>query len=279
MLASPLRLLAALHYLVLAARASWDRIDDALDGERAFLTQYVANQSVQTNEVQRTWMLLPCFLEVARRSGATTFDLVELGASAGLNLDWDSYRFDYRGGAWGPEDALLSLSGEERGEVPSSLLALTPRVRSRIGVDLEPIDATTDDGATLLRSFVWPDQAWRLDLLDRAITTLRARPPELVTGDVLDVLPGLLERRRDDALMVVWQTAVLGYLSKADRGRVHDVLAAAGSEGPLAFVEASRPADRTETHWGLWVTVWPDDTRFEVAHGDFHGAWLDWRGA
>ena len=91
---------------------------------------------------------------------------------------------------------------------------------------------------------MWPDQIWRLELLDRAIATLRARPPVLVQGDVLDVLPGLLDARREGALTVVWQTAVLGYLSDEDRARVGAVLEEAGAEGPLAFVEATRPRRR-----------------------------------
>ena len=274
--ASPLRLLAGLHYLVLSGRASWGEVDEALDRERAFLREYVSRQSVQTNEVQRTWMLLPCFLEVARRSGAGVFDLLELGTSAGLNLDWDAFRFAYKAGSWGPADAVLSLEGEERGVVPPELLGLTPTVRFRVGIDRDPIDATTDEGARLLASFVWPDQAWRRELLERAVTTLRTRPPVLVTGDIVEELPRLLAARRDGALTVVWQTAVLGYLSAEDQAQVRAQLDEEGSRAPLAFVEATRPLDGAETYWGLSVQVWPGGERVEVAHGDFHGAWLDW---
>ena len=63
---APLRLLGGLHYLVLAGDASWD--DSALETHAEFLREFVREQSVQTNEVQRSWMLLPCFL--ARRAGA-----------------------------------------------------------------------------------------------------------------------------------------------------------------------------------------------------------------
>src|SRR5207244_13477911 len=120
----------------------WDALDAALDEEGEFLRRYAAERGVQTNEVQRCWVLLPCFLRVAERTGADVFDLVELGPSAGFNLYWDRYRYAYAADAWGPSDALLSLTGEERGQVPQALLERTPSVRRRVGVDLDPVDVT-----------------------------------------------------------------------------------------------------------------------------------------
>ncbi len=116
---APLRLIAGLHYLVLGGEAGWD---DPLEEHAAFLREFVATQGVQTNEVQRSWVLLPLLLRVAQRTGAKTFDLVELGPSAGLNLVWDRYRYRYEAGEWGREDAVLSFEGEERRPVPGELL-------------------------------------------------------------------------------------------------------------------------------------------------------------
>ena len=108
---APLRLIGGLHYLVLGGEASWD---DPLSEHAEFLREFVATQGVQTNEVQRSWVLVPLLLRVAQRMGAETFDLVELGPSAGLNLVWDRYRYRYEAGEWGREDAVLGFEGEER---------------------------------------------------------------------------------------------------------------------------------------------------------------------
>ena len=275
---APLRLLSGLHYLVLSGAAEWDSISDALVTHRDFLGRFVGEQAVQTNEVQRCWMLLPCFLEAARRTGAGTFDVIELGASAGLNLGWDSYRYRYADGDWGPAGAQLELAGEERRPVPAELLALTPRIRSRVGIELNPIDITTDRGVSLLKSFVWPDQTWRLEQLDRAIAALRNEPPELVQGDLADLLPGLLDSRRDDALTVVWQTAVLGYLPEDRNQLVRAALANSGATGPLAFVEATAPDNGDHTYYGLNLQLWPDGQSVHVAYADVHGSWIDWLG-
>jgi hypothetical protein len=272
---TPLKVVAGLHSLVLAGRASWDDVDRALVDERELLRRYVAEQGIQTNEVQRCWMLLPCFLEVARRTGAEAFAFVELGPSAGLNLVWDRYRYHYANGSWGDPGSALELAGEERRPVPGELLALAPRVRSRVGVDAAPIDVTTAEGSQLLKSFVWPDMTARLDLLDRAIDVLRADPPQILQGDLVERLPELLVPR-EGALTLVVQTAVLGYLPEEGRRRVYRLLDAAGERGPLAFVYTGPSGSDDPSFYGMTIQLWPGGEREVVAYADLHGAWIDW---
>jgi hypothetical protein len=272
----PLRLGGALHYLVLEGRASWDDVPAALRDHAEFVARYVREQGIQTNEVQRSWMLLPCFLEVARRTGADAFDFVEIGPSAGLNLVWDRYRYRYRHGTWGSAGALLELSGEERSPVPAALLEQTPHVRSRTGIDRAPIDATTEEGAFLLKSFVWPDMTERLERLDRAIAALREDPPAIARGDVVDALPAVLAGLSGDAVTLVVDTAALGYVSEEGRRAVYAALAEAGERKPLAFVHAREPRPNEHTYWGMVVQLWPGGEREVVEHADFHGSWLEW---
>ena len=268
---APLRLAAALHYLVLGGEARWE---DDLAEHAGRLRELVATQGVQTNEVQRSWILLPLLLRVAQRTGAERFDLVELGPSAGLNLVWDRYRYVYEAGEWGRPDAVLSFDGEERRPVPGSLLQLRPEVGRRIGIDLSPIDVTTEDGARLLRSFVWAGQDERMQRLDRAIGALREDPPELVAGDYLDELPGVLDAQPTDALTIVFQTASFGYIGDEGRARVRGVLEEAGRTRPLAFISTGKPRDGED--WGLRIVYWPGGDREFAGHADFHGSWLSW---
>jgi hypothetical protein len=270
---APLRLLGGLHYLVLGGRADWD---DPLEQHRGFLSDFVATQGVQTNEVQRSWVLVPLLLRVAQRTGSETFDLVELGPSAGLNLVWDRYRYRYEAGAWGPEDALLEFEGEERRPIPGDLLERRPTVRARIGIDRAPIDVTNEHGARLLRSFVWAGQDERLRRLDQAIEALRADPPELVRGDYVEELPQVLAGLPRDALTVVFQTASFGYIGDEGRARVRSVLEEAGEERALAFISTGKPRSPEEDCWGLRLVYWPGGEREFAGHADFHGSWLQW---
>jgi hypothetical protein len=268
----PLRLLGGLHYLVLAGEASWD---DPLEVHREFLTAFVRSHGVQTNEVQRSWILAPLFLRVAQRTEAEVLDLVELGPSAGLNLTWDRYRLLYDAGEWGPREARLTLSGEEKKTVPGELLDVEPRVRGRIGIDLDPIDVTTDEGARLLKCFVWAGQDERLERLDRAIEALREDPPELTRGDMVEELPEVLAARAGDAITIVFATASLGYLPADGVTRIRATLEEAGRAGRLVFVHSG--TGRTgERHWGLRIVYYPGAEREFAGEADYHGAWIDW---
>jgi hypothetical protein len=271
----PLRLLGGLHYLVLSGEAAWDDVRGALVAKRDFLRRFVSEQSVQTNEVQRCYGLLPGFLLLG---DGRPVDLIELGPSAGLNLCWDRYRYRYEAGSWGPEGSALELTGGERPGPPASLLTVQPRVRRRLGIDLNPVDVTSEDAARLLECFVWADQTERLERLRRAVAVLREDPPELVQGDYVDVLPQVLAGRDPDALTVVFQIASTPYVAEEGRRRLYTELAQAGRDGSLAFLNATRPdADWHGEGYGLELQTWPGERR-HVGHLDFHGEWLAWRG-
>jgi hypothetical protein len=281
---SAIRLFAAVRSLVLRGVAP-DALDDSAALDRALrahaeaLRAFVGAHGVQTNETQRCVGLLPAFLTVARETGLP-LALVELGASAGLNLQLDRYRYRYANGTWGPDDALLSFDVEERGTVPAGLLATGLEVRSRIGIDLSPVDAATDDGLLHLRSFVWPGRPERERRLELAVETIRREgSPTLVAGDYVEVLPGLLERRAGDVLTIVFQTASTGYVPPARRAELRDALERAGADGrPLAWVSTRLDEERTtddDSSWELELRVWPGAARL-VARLDYHGNWVDW---
>jgi hypothetical protein len=269
----PLRLLGGLHYLVLGGEASWD---DPLDAHREFLSEFVREQGVQTNEVQRAWVLTPLFLRVAERTGAASFDVIELGASAGLLLGWDRYRSVYEQGEWGPEGSPLTLSGTERSPVRADLLEQAPSVGRRVGVDLAPIDVTSDEAARLLKCFVWAGQEQRLERLDQAIAAVREEPPELIQADYVEVLPELLSGRDPDGLTVVLASATLRYVGDEGVARIRSAFDAAGPSGPLAFVATGSPRSGVR-HWGLRIVYYPGAEREYAGEADYHATWLDWQ--
>lgn len=270
----PIRLLGALHYIALSEGVDpWAQPAATIAERGEWVSNFLATRRVQTNEVQRAWALLPAFLSL----GAPHLDLLELGPSAGLNLVWDRYCYRYRNGSWGSPDAALELSGDERGPVPPGLLQRSVDVVRRRGVDLEPVDATTDEGARLLRCFVWADQQARLERLDRAIAALRLEPPTVIQGDYVDLLPSLLRDRVDGALQVVYQTASTQYLPEERYAQLRETLASAPR--PLAWISTRRYAEEETGRSGGWeleVALWPERGPSLVARMGYHGQWLEW---
>lgn len=147
--------------------------------------------------------------EAAHRAGAEAVGLVDVGCSAGLSLVVDRVGIDYgRGVAVGDPSSPVQVSAAVVGDrhVPGRAL---PQVVARIGVDLDPVDVTDPEEARWLRACLQPDQPERMALLDAEMALLTANPPQLVRGDVLEVLPDALARVPGDALPVVTTTWTL----------------------------------------------------------------------
>jgi len=283
----PLRLFAAVHYLVLVGEAP-DALSGRFEDFAAVLARHedalrarIETHGVQTNEVQRCTMLLPTLLAASAETGLP-LELVELGPSAGLNLLLDRYRYRYANGTFGPGDALVQLAVDEHGgRVPVSLLDRALVVRRRRGIDLAPIDATTPEGYLLLRSFVWPGLDERVARLDAAVETLRRmpEPPELIQGDYTTILPAVLADRPADALTVVFETFSVVYLPEDVARELREELEAAAADGrPLAWVSVRRWDTKAggDAVFELELRVWPGAARV-AARVDPHGNGIDWR--
>ncbi len=266
-----------------ALSGEWVDFTAALAAHPTSLRRFVEEQGVQTNETQRCVALVPAFLTLARESGLP-LDLIELGPSAGLNLVFDRYGYRYAEGAFGDPEARLVFCANERGRVPADLLGAPLEIRERRGIDLAPVDVATGDGSLLLHSFLWPGVTERAVRLDAAIGTFLESPtrPELLQGDYVDVLPGLLARRSQDTLTVVFQTASTGYLDQERYDALLASLDEAGADGrPLAWVSSRRREEKEfeddSFGWELELRIWPAPARL-VALVDYHGNWIDWVG-
>jgi hypothetical protein len=288
--ALPLRFLGAVQRLVLEGRAPdlaarWPPAAVPTDEAwRAFTATLVAHHDelrrsierpVQTNEVGRCAALLGGFLLVARATGLP-LRVLEVGASAGLNLRWDHYAYAGGGRWWGDPASPVRFEGVFDGAVPP--LEQAAEVVERRGCDPSPIDPTTDEGRLTLRSFVWPDQRHRIALLDAAIAVAREVPVEIDRARALDWLDAQLAERRDGVATVVFHSIVLQYLPRDDRPRLVDRLAAAGAvatrDAPIAWLRMEPGGAQADVH----LTTWPGGEDRHLARCGYHGRPVRWLG-
>jgi len=228
---------------------------------------------VQTNEVGRSVALLGGFLEVARVG--LPLRILELGASAGLNLGFDRYRYEAGAESFGPIDARVRFVDPWIGRVPD--LGANLRVASRQGCDLHPIDPTTEAGRLRLRAYVWPDQPQRRARLDAAIASAQDLPVTIDRAEAATWLSERLAEPAPDRVTVVVHSIMLQYLSAAARRALLAVLeshgAATDRRAPLAWLRMEPGGDRAETR----LTLWPTGATELLSTGAFHGppvAWL-----
>ena len=250
---------------------------------RAFCLQRAAaiqlllrTRRVQTNEVRRCALLLPAFGLVAEEAAERPLALVEIGTSAGFNLLWDKYAYDYGDGrVYGTPGAHVRLACELRGERPP-LPGDIPRIASRLGVDLNPIDVRDEDAVNWLRALVWPEHTARLERLDHAVEMVRAAAPPLIAGDALDLLPDVLAAVPPNALLCLYHTFTINQFSSKARAQFHELLDDHGTRHDLCCVSISGAAEPE-----LRLLRYRHGRRDErvLARCEPHGQWLAWLGS
>lgn len=228
---------------------------------------------VQTNEVGRCASLLPGFLRVAR-SGGLPLRVLEVGASAGLNLRWDHYRYEggRDGSAWGEPSARLCF--EDVYDDPRPWLDVAAKVVERRGCDRNPIDPSTAEGSQQLRAFVWPDQVQRFQLLDAALSVAAGVPAVVDRADAADWVTAQLASPTPGVSTVVYQSIVWQYLTPETRSSIRDVIRAAGArataDAPVAWLRMEPGAD-PQKGAEVRLRLWPGPPDEIVALTGYHG--------
>lgn len=247
-----------------------DRADD--------LRPVMGTRRVQTNAVRRCSALLPGFERVSRAVGREPLALVEVGPSAGLNLCWDRYGYDYGSfGTVGPENASCVLQCAVRGgdpPIPDSF----PAVASRVGIDVNPLDVTDDADRDWLRALVWPDHTGRHRVLSAAVEVARRDPPELIPGDGIDLLPEVLDRIPKERPVCLFTTQVLYQFDDDARQRFETLVAEHGEKRELHWLSGDETDDDAEQAIVLRHAR-PGEPRGEgkrIATYQQHGEWLRW---
>jgi hypothetical protein len=201
---------------------------EAIIGRKESLAAFIQSANVQTNETARGL----CWLLPVRAMGWEKICLVDLGASAGLNLAANKR-------AYGLED---ETSGEvllKIGEAPSAQFITQcrgplsflsrfkrmamPEIAGRLGCDMLPFSLDTAEQELTLMSYIWPDQVARLERLQEGIAVFREvqtgpAPIQLFPVNLPEGLGDFLQNAvsMNETPVVIYNTFITIYLS--DKG-------------------------------------------------------------
>jgi hypothetical protein len=291
--AVPLRLAGAIHRVVLQGKD--DRLarhypsvggkpaedftadfigymrDHLEDIENGLATQ------VQTNEVGRSvaHLVLSHWITTL---GVEEFHLLEIGASAGLNLNFDRFYGCFGQLRMGNPSSSLRFMGDWFSNAPD-----VPRIGataiSKRGCDISPIDVTQPGDESRLLSFVWPDQRLRLERLRSAIAIAKTHRPLVDQASADEWITQQLARTNGHATLIfhsiVWQ-----YLGTQTQNKLK-----------LAIYNAGKTA--TTTHPIVWARMEPagavadiqvdvfdgssaEPRHFRLAEIGYHGQNMNW---
>lgn len=271
----------ALHYPSVGGTAPveqvWPAAERACREHLQELRTLVA-RPVQTNEVGRAAALYGALALL----GPVPVRLLEIGASAGLNLRADAFGYDVADGTvLGDPASPVCLRRPWEGHHPPYRQVA---VVARRGCDPSPLDPTTTDGRLTLTSYVWADQLDRLERLRGALDVAARVPAVVERAGALDFLTRELADLPEGVTTVVWHSVVWQYVDPAERAAVDALLErtgrAAGAGTPLVRVslEPQRIGGGDFT-FRVHAQRWPTGERVHVADALGHGPPVRWTGA
>ena len=302
----PNLLLAALHDLVLqhpdepfarfygTVGGSFAEGTDPLPLAREFIADHrsdvdrlVATRSTQTNEVNRSCLWFAALRVAAADLPDRPIAFVEVGASAGLNLRFDRYAYNFGDGVVrGNADSPVRLACR----VDAAALPLDSRVEvsHRVGLDRDPVDLADPAERRWLKACIWPEQPERHARFDAAADLWAADPLPIVADDAVDGIADLVESVPQESHVVIVNSWVLTYLSTDRRAAFERVVDLLGSDRDLTRISAEGegvaawvPSDAAlpAPHTVVGMRRYRDGVRTEerVAECHPHLAWLAWR--
>jgi hypothetical protein len=276
----------ARYYASLGGSAKPDR--DLADSLRDFASRHhpeisalMRTRLVQTNEVRRSAAVLVAAAAAARAVDGAPLALIEIGPSAGLNLNFDRYHYDYGNGlVSGPPQSGCRIDCDARGTLAAGDIAM-PAVASQIGLDIHPLDVGDERDMRWLRALLWPEEADRRVIFDAAVKIARREPPLLLSTDLAVALPTIIAMVPEPGVPFVVASFVLHQFTAALLDRFRLVLQEAGRKRPVymalfgfaEFVTGSRRAGPSQL-WLLRFDASGTHARL-LAHANPHVRWLE----
>ncbi len=286
-------MLGGVHALVLAGRAAelaefypsaggtadpgpgavraWPALRRVLDGHAEEIRVWLGHPP-QTNEVGRGAALAGALRYLVAEAGCPV-RLVEIGASAGLNLRADHFWITGAGVRHGDASSPVRMPGCWLGQPPPAGRA---EVIARTGGDLAPVDPVSQDGRLRLTAYVWADQVARFERLRGALELAARIPADLRAESASATIART--RLEPGTWTVLWHSIMHQYLDSGQAREVADGVAALGAAatGSARFAHVTLELVRDTADTPVELTTWPGGRRRRLGTAPPHGIPVTW---
>jgi hypothetical protein len=289
---------AAVHYLVLKNKncelASYypsiaknlnnpplpfDVFKDFCIHNESQILELISTRIVQTNVINRCSYLMPILSELINK-GQKNACIIDIGASAGLNLNFDIYEY------WTNSqkifgDSSVKIEFETKDSDIKSIQPINYLMR-KIGVDLHPINPQNDDEKLWLNALIWPDHLERFNSMEKALELRQNGGIEMLQASTVPQFEEIINGQRNDETLIVYATHTLYQFSQESRLDFFNMLDSIGKKRDFYFlsVESTKylqeKYDSSQTV--IELTSYTNGQKNEeiIAETNGHGNWIHW---
>ena len=293
----PNAFLAAIHFFILKNKnAALSKYYPSVTGQKtpaipfdlfkSFVLQHqqeivhlLQHRIVQTNVLTRCNYLLPVFSNIlSEANGPAT--LIDIGSSAGLNLNFDRYEYYYDNKKVYGDSPVKLHCQILAGKAPTITFFNYPL--QKIGIDQHPIDLTNADDLTWLQALIWPDQTERFIQLKEALHASNLSDIKLIAGSTVADFKKVIESIDSNAVLILSATHVLYQFTDNLLLEFYTFLDALGQTRDFYFLSAEATG-AVQLKYGIAntavvLTTYKNRQKHEtlIAETNGHGNWIKW---
>jgi hypothetical protein len=261
------------------------------------ITELLSWRTVNTNLVEKAICLVPAFRYIQQLAGGAPLTLLELCCSAGINMLFDQYHYDYGvAGSVGPSDSPVQLECKiiGSGRPPVDVM---PHIAQRVGVDLVKVNTSDPLEQLWMQAVLCPEWNAERRRLKAALSIRTQHELRIIQGDALGVVGPLLDELSGQ--LCILMSYCIGHWSNESVIALDELLRRASLhrdihrldvelkdvESPqtartrlIRLSEAGLPVLRKRSPSRMdhtWYSGGQAQSR-QLGEGDAFGEWLDW---
>jgi hypothetical protein len=246
------------------------------------IKQLLQTRLVQTNEVRRCALLMPAIVLASQEAGPVPLALVDLGASAGLNLLFDKYGYDYGNGLYcgdlsSPVQLTCTLRGSLRPPIPRAM----PDITSRIGIDLNPLDGRKHEDYLWLVAQLWPNDSFKVreERMQAAVELAHLSPPKMIAGDIVEILPEIISEIPADQAICLMHSFSFYELPNEVRAEIISTITHSAAKREILSIKLELSPSSLTIATQLELSRYQRDGKIDtrkLANCHNYGEWMEW---